>query len=226
VSTEASASGGRARRGRPPAQNSEDTYKRILTAARRCFSRQGYERTAIADIAREAGVTPRALYHYVDSKRDLFLAAADAALTRFGLEVAERVLVHESAIERLRAYIDVFRVMHREDPSLVAFVSLSALEARWNPELPDPIGTVGDMVRVANRHLIDEAVERGELGRGIDPSGAVALLEVFGAGLTLVAGGERDEDYPAMLDVLERLLDGTLFEAPRRSELTNPPKFH
>ena len=207
-------------------RSSEDTYKRILTAARRCFSRQGYERTAIADIAREAGVTPRALYHYVDSKRDLFTAAADSALGRFGAEVAERVLVHESALDRLRAYIDVFRVLHREDPSLVAFVSLSSLEARWNPDLPDPLGAVGDMVRLANRTLIDEAVARRELGPGIDPAGAVALLEVFGAGLTMVAGGERDTEYPAMLDVLERLLDGTLFAPPRPAELTNPRKFH
>jgi AcrR family transcriptional regulator len=217
VSTEPSASGGRARRGRPPAQSSEDTYKRILTAARRCFSRQGYERTAIADIAREAGVTPRALYHYVDSKRDLFLAAAEGALRRFGAEVTKRVLVHESALDRLRAYIDVFRVLHREDPSLVAFVSLASLEARWNPDLPDPVSEVTDMVLMANRFLIEQAVERDELGKGIDPSGAVALLEVFGAGLTLMAGGERDEDYPAMLDVLERLLDGTLFVPPAPS---------
>jgi AcrR family transcriptional regulator len=212
VSTEPSAPAGRARRGRPPAQSSEDTYKRILTAARRCFSQQGYERTAIADIAREAGVTPRALYHYVDSKRELFTAAANSALARFTSEVAERVLVHEGAIERLRGYIDVFRVMHREDPSLVAFVSLSALEARWNPDLPDPLDGFGDAVRLANRHLIDDALARGELGDDIDPAGAVALLEVFGAGLTMIAGGERDEEYPAMLDVLERLLEGTLFD--------------
>jgi AcrR family transcriptional regulator len=214
VSTDPRASGGRARRGRPPAQSSEDTYRRILAAARRCFSRQGYERTAIADIAAEAGVTPRALYHYVESKRELFTAAAEAALVRFAGEVAERVLVHETAIERLRAYIDVFRVMHREDPSLVAFVSLSALEARWNPDLPDPLTDMGEMVKAANRHLIDDAVERGELVDGVDPAGAVALLEVFGAGLTMVAGRDEDDAYPAMLDVLERLLDSRLFHRP------------
>lgn len=225
MSTESSA-GGRARRGRPPAQSSEETFERILTAARRCFSQQGYERTAIADIAREAGVTPRAIYHYVESKRELFRAAAEAALGRFGAEVAERVLGHDSARARLRAYIDVFRTLHREDPSLVAFVSLSALEARWNPELPDPLAAVGDMVRFTNTHLVEEAVETGELGEGIDPAGAVALLEVFGAGLTMLAGGERDEDYPAMLDTLERLLDGTLFSAPQPAELTDPQKFH
>jgi AcrR family transcriptional regulator len=219
VSTEPRAPGGRARRGRPPAQSSEDTYRRILAAGRRCFSRQGYERTAIADVAREAGVTPRAIYHYVESKRELFTASAEAALVRFASEVAERVLVHESAIERLRAYIDAFRVMHREDPSLVAFVSLSALEARWNPDLPDPLTDMGEMVKTANRHLIDDAVERGELDDGVDPAGAVALLEVFGAGLTMVAGREDDDqDYPAMLDVLERLLDSRLFTPPRPSD--------
>jgi AcrR family transcriptional regulator len=207
----AGSAGGGVRRGRPPAQSSEDTFDRILVASRRCFSKNGYDRTAIADIAREAGVTPRALYHYVASKRDLFAAAADAALRRFGAEVAARVLVHDDARSRLRAYIDVFRVLHREDPTLVAFVSLSALESRWNPDLPGPLSDVVDQLRLANRWLIDEAIDSGEMADGIDPAGAAALLEVFGAGMTLLAGGDRDEDYPAMLDVLERLLDGELF---------------
>jgi len=205
------AAGGGVRRGRPPAQSSEDTFERILRASRQCFSRSGYDRTSIADIAKEAGVTPRALYHYVASKRDLFAAAADAALRRFGAEVTARVLVHDDARSRLRAYIDVFRALHREDPSLVAFVSLSALESRWNPDLPDPLDDVMDQLVLANRWLIDEAIEHGELADGIDPAGATALLEVFGAGLTLLAGGDRDADYPAMLDVMERLLDGDLF---------------
>lgn len=205
------AAGGGVRRGRPPAQSSEDTFERILRASRQCFSRSGYDRTSIADIAKEAGVTPRALYHYVASKRDLFAAAADAALRRFGAEVTARVLVHDDARSRLRAYIDVFRALHREDPSLVAFVSLSALESRWNPDLPDPLDDVMDQLEMANRWLIDEAIEHGELADGIDPAGATALLEVFGAGLTLLAGGDRDADYPAMLDVMERLLDGDLF---------------
>ncbi|HEY8543517.1 MAG TPA: TetR/AcrR family transcriptional regulator [Acidimicrobiales bacterium] len=208
------AAGEGARRGRPPAQRSEDTYARILRASRACFSRNGYDRTAIADIAKEAGVTPRALYHYVASKRDLFAAAADSALQRFVNEVGRRVLGHEDARSRLRAYIDVFRVLHREDPTLVAFVSLSSLESRWNPELPDPLSDVVGQLRLANRWLVEDAIRRGELRDGVDPTGAAALLEVFGAGLTLVAGGERDADYPAMLDVMDRLIDGTLFVDP------------
>ena len=49
------------------------------------------------------------------------------------------------------------------------------------------------------------------MAEGIDPGGAVALLDVFGAGLTLVASADRGADYLAMLDVIDRLIDGALF---------------
>ena len=52
-----------------------------------------------------------------------------------------------------------------------------------------------------NERIVHDGVERGELAAGLDPAGAVALLEVFGAGLTLLAGGDRDPEYLAMLDV-------------------------
>ena len=42
----------------------------------------------------------------------------------------------------------------------------------------------------------------------------MALLEVFGAGLTLLAGGDRDTEYLAMLDALEHLIEGSLLVVP------------
>ena len=36
------------------------------------FSRHGYRRTQMADVARQAGVSPGNLYNYVDSKDALF----------------------------------------------------------------------------------------------------------------------------------------------------------
>jgi AcrR family transcriptional regulator len=65
------------RRGRPPDRRSEETLARILRAARECFSRAGYAQTSMADIAHAAGVTPRAIYHYADSKPRLFALAAE-----------------------------------------------------------------------------------------------------------------------------------------------------
>lgn len=47
----------------------------ILEAALRIFGQQGFSAATNAQIAREAGVTPAALYYYFPSKEDLFLAA-------------------------------------------------------------------------------------------------------------------------------------------------------
>jgi AcrR family transcriptional regulator len=198
------------RRGRPPAQSSEDTRDRVLRAARVCFGEAGYAQTSMADIAQVAGVTPRAIYHYVDSKAELFGQAAAAAYSRFFAEIADRVFHHEKARERLKGFIDVFRSLYQEDPSVVAFVSLAVIEASRNPELEDFMPS-HSWTMSPNEILVQQAMERGEMAEGIDPGGAVALLDVFGAGLTLVATADRGAAYLAMLDVIDRLIDGALF---------------
>lgn len=202
------------RRGRPPDRRSEETLARILRAARDRFSRVGYAQTSLADIARSAGVTPRAIYHYADSKPRLFALAAEQAYQRFGDEIVARVLAHEDTAARLRGYVDVFRALYQEDPSLVAFVSRAALEANRTPELRDTLPTWIAGVLDVNELVVRDSVDRGELAPGVEPAGAVALLEVFGAGLTLLAGGDRGPEYLAMLDALEHLIDGSLLGTP------------
>src|SRR5262245_60926610 len=44
----------------------------IADAARRVFRQQGYRRTQVADVAREVGISPAALYRHVESKEALF----------------------------------------------------------------------------------------------------------------------------------------------------------
>jgi AcrR family transcriptional regulator len=61
------------RRGRPPATDSADTKRAILDAARRLFAERGYGAVTNKDVATAAGITTGALYHYVESKLDLYL---------------------------------------------------------------------------------------------------------------------------------------------------------
>lgn len=205
------------RRGRPPGQRSAETRERILRAARLRFSESGYDRTSLADIAQEAGITPRAIYHYVDSKPELFNQAADVAYERFAAEVADLVLPGEDTRGRLHRLIDVFRVLYREDPTLIAFLSQASIEARRNPELEDPVTRAGGDPAALPHALVALALVRGDLTPDIDPAGAAALIEVMGAGMTLLATRDRGDEYLAMLDVMERLLDGTLFAQRPRS---------
>lgn len=68
----------------------ERTRKAILEAAIARFGRDGYRRTSVADIAREARVGPTVPFAYFPNKEALFLEAADedaAGLVRVALEV-------------------------------------------------------------------------------------------------------------------------------------------
>lgn len=53
------------------------TRGRLLEAAVRRFAADGYRRTSVSDIAREAGLTPAAAYAYFPNKEALFRAAVD-----------------------------------------------------------------------------------------------------------------------------------------------------
>jgi AcrR family transcriptional regulator len=52
----------------------ERRVERILSASQRLFSTQAYDAIAIEDLAAAAGMSKGLLYHYFESKRDLYVA--------------------------------------------------------------------------------------------------------------------------------------------------------
>lgn len=63
------------RTGRRP--GTSGAREQILAAAKRAFADNGYERTTIRGVAREAGVDPALVHHYFGTKRQLFVDAMD-----------------------------------------------------------------------------------------------------------------------------------------------------
>ena len=55
----------------------EDRRHRILSVAERLLARNGWRNTALAQIAKEAGVTPAGLLHHFESKEQLLNAVLD-----------------------------------------------------------------------------------------------------------------------------------------------------
>jgi AcrR family transcriptional regulator len=56
----------------------EDRRQRIMAVAERLLARNGWRSTSLAQIAKEAGVTPAGLLHHFDSKEQLLNAVLDA----------------------------------------------------------------------------------------------------------------------------------------------------
>jgi hypothetical protein len=56
----------------------EDRKQRILAIAERLLARNGWRNTSLAQIAKEAGVSPAGLLHHFESKEQLLNAVLDA----------------------------------------------------------------------------------------------------------------------------------------------------
>lgn len=206
-------------RGRPVEHDSQLTRASILSAAQRLFGEAGYQGVTMERLAGEAGLTVRALYHYFPSKRSLFRAATEEAMRRFGDEIVARVFVHETLPDRVRGFIDVYREIYRTAPHELAFIGMVLVDA-ISKDLSgkdDAAVSSTDLedasvaVQTLNETLVHEAFARGEVHPDIDPAGARLLLETIGMGLALAALNDTGS-FPKMLDALERLNDGSLYQ--------------
>jgi AcrR family transcriptional regulator len=84
---------------------SEDTRERILVAAIQRFSKFGYRRTSINDVAEEAGLARATVYLYWRKKEDLFISGLER-FNSLSWKLAETAAAKKgSAAERIRATV-------------------------------------------------------------------------------------------------------------------------
>lgn len=90
-----------------------DVRERILTVAERLFREIGYQKTTVADIARELRMSPANVYRFFDSKKSI---NAEVARRLMGeVEEASRRIASDSggpAAERLRALLTTVHQMN------------------------------------------------------------------------------------------------------------------
>ena len=202
--------------GRPRADTDPDTRARTLLAAQVQFGERGYAGVSMDQLAAAAGVNVRAIYHYFPSKRALFDAAADATFETYGALVLEHVFAHDDTRSRLHGFVEMYRVLYRDQRHLLAMLSVIAMEAiaesrrtarRRAGDAAPPSGA--EPILAMNAVLVEAARDRGELDPSVDATAAVTLLQTIGLGLGF-ATLDEDGSFVAMLDALDLLIDGTL----------------
>jgi AcrR family transcriptional regulator len=178
--------------------------RQILSAAQRCFARQGFHRTTMQDIFREADLSPGAVYSYFASKDEL-IAAIVAAMMGFIAETAALFSqplpdgrlrrpgeALAEVIERYQSFeLGTVEERARIFPHLVG-------EQQRDPQLNAAVRAGIERLRGGFEGLARAAQERGELDQDLDPEQfgrlAISLLQglllqlgVFGAGINIDA---------------------------------------
>jgi AcrR family transcriptional regulator len=111
-----------------------DTRERILVVAERLFRQMGYQKTTVADIAKELRMSPANVYRFFDSKKAIHEGVARALMGEVELEAQRIAHMPGPAAERLREQMKTIHRMNSEryvgDSKLHEMVEV-AMEESW-----------------------------------------------------------------------------------------------
>jgi TetR/AcrR family fatty acid metabolism transcriptional regulator len=83
----------------------EHTRVRIINSAKKLFSEQGYQKTTIVDISKQAGLSEAALYEYFQGKEDLLLTIPDLWVSELLHDLDDQLFGILGAVHKLRKYL-------------------------------------------------------------------------------------------------------------------------
>jgi AcrR family transcriptional regulator len=156
----------------------QEKLARIVDAARKLFTEQGYEATTTAAIAEAAGVGAGTLFLYAASKEDLLVLVFRGELGRIWDDAFATLRDDEPLLVQLTALFDQVVAVHERDPALArAFLKellfVSDAERAGVSEFMN-----GLMDRLAG--LVRRAQARGELDPDLPPRAlATNLFAVY-----------------------------------------------
>lgn len=184
---------------RRKAEDAELTRQAIFASARKLFAEKGFAETSVQEISCAAGVTTGALFHYFDSKKDLFtrivvrlhkllhqeiaLAAAhgDGPMDQFMRGNRASIELTQSPEYQRIIFIDAPAVMGIDewrdlDQRLgMALVEGGLKLVSGTKELPDQLLKPMAVMVLGTMNELTFALIRKE--RGVDPGQCLELLE-------------------------------------------------
>ena len=112
-----------------------DTRERILVVAERLFRQIGYQKTTVADIAKELRMSPANVYRFFDSKKSIHESVARTLMGEVEVEAQRIAQASGPASVRLREMIKTIHRMNTEryvgDSKLHEMVEI-AMQEDWD----------------------------------------------------------------------------------------------
>ncbi len=145
----------------------ETTKSRIIASARKLFADQGYQKTTIVDISRQAGLSEAALYEYFHGKEDLLLTIPDLWVSELIKGLEDQLFGIKGAFNKLRKYL-WWNMRRIEQEPLDAKIVYLFLKTNANFMKTE----VYSNVKILYSHLIDifeEGKKSGEMKPDLDP---------------------------------------------------------
>lgn len=134
----------------------DEKRKELLAKAVTCFTRYGYSKTTLDDVAKETGINKASLYHYFKNKDELFLQVL-LQVSAGGIEAlkekAQKVKQPQKQLvfyftERLHYYLQIVRLNSLDKSAL--FNLQGQFDAVYQPVRQQEIAWIANVLRQMN----------------------------------------------------------------------------
>ena len=146
-------------------QKNSNKLDQVLETALSIFSRYGFKKTTMEDIAKELGMTQPNLYFYIKNKKDLY----------------ERAILHEMG----KMFKHMREAANREKNVAQKIVSMSEAGFEYvskHPNLQQLLINDSDLL-IKTRERIDESTHKTDLTESMNQVGSTLLSEILKEGI-------------------------------------------
>lgn len=150
------------------------TRQRILDTAEALFRSMGYQKTAVADIARELGMSPANIYRFFASKSAINEAIAARLLEGVARDLDATADGPGAAADRLRA---MMRLLHARHMAL--FITEKRMHDMVTAAMSEHWGVIAAFiarVEAALGRVLADGAARGEFAP-LDPAAAARMIK-------------------------------------------------
>src|SRR5215813_1282833 len=178
----------------------------ILSAARRCFLRDGFHATSMQDLFAEAGLSSGAVYSYFASKDDVITAIAEENL-RDVVTMIHNVASSQPGRPVGTVLADIFKILQAKDAQdgLAGLAVLAWSEALRNPVLANRFADLFAKMRADLTEVVRSHQSAGNLPRNVPAESLAAVLISIVPGYILqlaTLGSAAVDGVPAAVEAL------------------------
>ncbi|MDY6914932.1 MAG: TetR/AcrR family transcriptional regulator [Candidatus Cloacimonadota bacterium] len=136
--------------------------KAIIEAAIETFSRRGFHKTKISQIAKTAGVADGTVYLYFKDKDDLLIKAFEELFGEKLINIQNKIERETSARDKILKFIDYHIDLFTENPSVARFL---AIELRQSPDFYESYPEYEPLKKYLDylKKLADVAIAEGDI---------------------------------------------------------------
>ena len=181
--------------------------EKIIKAAIDAFSKNGFDRTRMDDVAKTADLSKGTIYLHFKSKEDLFYAICENNLAEAKQQISTMFAKKEDIVSEIERFYDVFR--NKKTANERVFFETIAESAR-NAELRKALYKQRMNIFETAVGWVNLQIERGFFRKNIDANAiAVGLVSLYD-GLTVnkLLGVSEDYNKKAWVETIRAIIIG------------------